>query len=510
MSDVRQPDEAGIGLRQYLDVLRRRKWIVLVMVALAVGASSLLTLREQSTYKAETTIVVGQGPGLIQLQNANGIQAFSATMKELVKSTELARGVISDLKLDITPSQLLSKVSVSFNPDSAALDVSVLDHVPSLAKKIAARIGIRFTALVADRLAKGVANSPTSPPVRAVVWDSAHVVPGRVSPTPTKNLIIAAALGLVLGLLAAFLRDHFDRSLRTADEIEKAFGVPVIAQIPSIRKGSKERPRMLWDENGEFAESFRGLRANLQYLAVQRPLKTILVTSPAANQGKTTVCANLATALAQSGASVVLLEADLRRPALSAAFGLEPGRPGLTSVLVGNAQLGRATCTVQLPDHHGAGTQPRTVTVLPSGPLPPNPSELVASPRMRRLVDGLGELFDTVVLDTPPILPVADTLGLAKLVDGVIVVVRAQSATRDDAHEVRTLVDRLEIPLVGIVVSDTPVRASYGSYGSYTTISQDSPPPGLPEPDASLLHRLRPRSEDAGGAAARTAAGSDG
>jgi capsular exopolysaccharide synthesis family protein len=500
MSDVRQIDETGVGLRQYLDVLRRRRWIVLVVVALSVGVSSLLTLREQSIYKAETTIVVGQGPGLIQLQNANGIQAFSATMKELIKSTELAQGVISDLGLTLSPNQLLSKVSVSFNPDSAALDVSVLDQVPVEAKAIAGRIGARFTALVAGRLARGVPNSPTSPPVRAVVWDPAHVVPGRVSPTPSKNLIIAGALGLVLGFLGAFLRDHFDRSLRTRDEIERAFGAPVIGQIPTIRKGAKERPRMLWDENGEFAESFRGLRANLQYLAVQRPLRTILVTSPAANQGKTTVCANLATALAQSGASVVLLEADLRRPALSAVFGLAPSRPGLTSVLIGNTPLGRATCEITLPEQPAAGREERAVTVLPSGPLPPNPSELVASPRMRRLVDGLAELFDTVVLDSPPLLPVADSLGLAKLVDGVIVVVRAKSVTRDEARDVKALVERLDMPLVGVVVSDVATRGGYSTYGSYASHA-----PAAVEPVEAEVRRLGAKSGN-GGATVKAAA----
>jgi receptor protein-tyrosine kinase/non-specific protein-tyrosine kinase len=507
MSDARQPEEAGIGLRQYLDVVRRRKWIVIVIVALAVGASAMLTLSEQSIYQAEATIAVGQGRGLFSPQNGNSIQPFSATMKELLESNVVARGVIGDLKLPLTPSQLLGKVSVSFNPDSAALHVSVLDHVPATAKAIAASMSTHFTDLFAKRF--GTTATGGSDPVRAFVWDPAHVVPGRVSPTPTRNLIIAAVLGLVLGLLAAFLRDHFDRSLRTTDEIEKAFGVPVIAQIPTIRRNAKERPRMLWDENGEFAESFRGLRANLEYLAVQRPLKTILVTSPAANQGKTTVCANLATALAQSGASVVLLEADLRRPALSAAFGLRSGQPGLTSVLVGNVQLGRATVAIELPEHPGQGGNERSVTVLPSGPLPPNPSELVASPRMRRLVEGLGDLFDTVVIDSPPILPVADTLGLAKLVDGVIVVVRAKSATRDEALEVRAMVDRLDIPLVGIVVSDVAVRGGYGTYGSYTSVVHDNPTPDPAADIEASIERLRAKKRTASVPAPRARASSD-
>jgi capsular exopolysaccharide synthesis family protein len=495
--------EAGIGLRHYLDVLRRRKWTVLVILALAIGASAALTIREKSMYKAETTVVVGQGSGLFNPQNAAAIQPFTATMKELLQSTIVASGVISDLGLNLTTSQVLNKISVSFDPESALLKVSVVDHVPSQAKAIADSVATRFTALVRKRFPAGISTTSGSPPVRAFVWDPAHVVPGRVSPTPAKNLIIASALGLVLGLLAAFMRDHFDRSLRTIDEIEQAFGAPVIGQIPTIKKSAKERPRLLWDEDGEFAESFRGLRANLQYLAVQRPLRTILVTSPAANQGKTTVCANLATALAQSGASVVLLEADLRRPALSAAFGLPASAPGLTSVLIGNAQLGRSTYEIKLPEHPGGAIQERAVTVLPSGPLPPNPSELVASPRMRRLVDGLADLFDTVVLDSPPLLPVADSLGLAKLVDGVIVVVRAKSATRDDARAVRLLVERLDIPLVGIVVSDVTVRGGYGTYGSYTSRPPREAENGRPGSDGNA--RAREQLLSAGAGRGRTA-----
>lgn len=497
MSDVANVPEAGLGLRQYLEVVRRRKWTILAVLALAIGASSALTIREKSVYKAETTVVVGQGTetrtSLFNPANGGSIQPFSATMKELIQSTVVASRVITDLHLDTTPSSLLNHVSVTFNPDSAAINVSITDHVAATAKAIAGSFGTNFTDLVTERFGHSTAG-PNGQPVRAFVWDPAHVVPGRVSPTPTKNLIVAAALGLILGLLAAFMREHFDRSLRTTDEIERSFGVPVIGQIPAIRKGSKERPRMLWDENGEFAEAFRGLRANLEYLAVQRPLRTILVTSPEANQGKTTVCANLATALAQSGASVALLEADLRRPRLAAAFGLPPLGPGLTSVLIGNAQLGRATREVKLPGNENSSSSPeRAVTVLPSGPLPPNPSELVGSPRMRRLIEGLSDLFDTVVIDSPPILPVADSLGIAKLVDGVIVVVRAKSATRDEAREVRALVERLDIPLVGVVVSGVTARGGYG--GGYTS---DAPAKDAGGDENDALRRLRALNDNGG------------
>jgi capsular exopolysaccharide synthesis family protein len=484
MGDLRETEVTGVGLRQYLDVIWRRKVIVVGLLTLSLAAASALTLATASLYQAETTIVVGQGTCIVQPQNANAIQPFSATATELMRSTIVAREVIRDLHLSLTPQQLLGGISVSSNPDSAAIKASVVNHDPQLAKAIANRLGVNFARLVKQRLGKEVpasAGSPATPPLTACIWDPAHVIPGRVEPKPTRNLLVAGILGLVLGLLGAFLRDYFDRTLRTVDEIEGAFGVPVIGQIPTVKTGSRERSRILWDENGDFAESFRGLRANLQYLAVQWPLRTILVTSPAANQGKTTVCASLAMAIAQAGQSVVLIEADLRRPRLADTFGLPRLRPGLTSVLVGHSQLGRATTEVDLAPMHGTKGQDWSITVLPSGPLPPNPSELVGSPRMRRLVDGLADLYDTVILDSPPLLPVADSLALAKLVDGVIIVVRAKSATRDDARAVRSLADRLGIHLVGVVMTDVPRRDHYyAEYSSELIHDQDESDNGPP------------------------------
>lgn len=465
-------EEGSIGLRQYLNVIWRRKWTLLLVTALVVGAAAAFTYQQRSEYAAEVTIVVGQAGGLVQPQNANAIQPFSATMTELIKSTVVASAVTRQLQLKLSADQLLSKVSVSFNPESAALKVRVVNHVPSQARAIAQQIGVSFSGLVEDRFgsaAQSKSGSSANPPLTATIWDPAHVVPGRVQPKPAQNLIIASMLGLVLGLLAAFLRDYFDRSLRGTESIERAFGIPVVGQIPSIGK-RKKRPRILWSEDhGDFAEAFRTLRANLQYVAVSKPLRTLLITSARPAQGKTTVCANLAIALAQSGSSVVAVETDLRRPVLSGLFGIPPSSAGLTNVLVGSGQLAETIRRIDLPASPGAmADHPGGVAVLPSGPLPPNPSEMVASPKMKLLADGLAQAFDYVLLDSPPILLVADTLELAKMADGVIVVVRSSKATADDAHELRNLAQRLDINLVGIIVTDLPVRPGYG-YSQYAT-----------------------------------------
>lgn len=464
MPEPIEQEESGIGIRHYLDVLRRRKWTVVGVVALALCGATIFTLRQPDEYRAETTIVVGQAGGLVQPQNAGAIQPFSATMKELITSTVVAQDVIQTLDLKTTPQGLLGDISVSFSPESAALKVSVVQSSPAVAKGIAQQIGIAFSQLVKERF--GTVNpqstAPLTAPLTATVWDPAHVIPGKVQPRPKLNLLIAGILGLVLGLLAAFLREQFDRTLRDTDEIEHAFGVPVIGQIPDYPKATGDRPRVIWNGSSDYAEAFRALRANLQYLGVARRLRTVLVTSPAAGQGKTTVCGNLATVLSHSGSSVVLVEADLRRPQLGHMFGIPAFNRGLTTVLVGEAEVSAVVERVGLPPAGMSGSKPGTISVLPSGPLPPNPSELVGSEQMQRVIADLAEDFDAVIVDSPPMLLVADSIELAKHVDGVIVVVRLQNATRDEARELRSIAARLDIPIVGVVVIGVRGRRDYG------------------------------------------------
>ena len=164
MSDFRDTEGTGAGLRQYLEVLRRRKLIVISVLALALGAASALTLATTSLYEAQTTIVVGQGTCIVNPQNSNAIQPFSQTATELIQSNIVAREVIKDLHLTMTPQALLGSVSVSFNSESAAVKASVVNHDPQLARKIADRLGVNFARHVPQRLGKGTS---TTPPLRA-------------------------------------------------------------------------------------------------------------------------------------------------------------------------------------------------------------------------------------------------------------------------------------------------------------------------------------------------------
>lgn len=474
MNEASETQQTGLGLRHQLDVVRRRKWIVVSVLAVAVGAAALFSTIQRPTYRAESKILIGQGDALPSPTSAGQItQTYTATMADLLRSNDLAGRVIARLRLDKTPEDLLKEVSVSINPQTSVIKVSVDDHSAALARKINAAIGAVFSQLVKERLGKGtpaVAGAPAIPPVTATIWDPAHILPGKVAPQPVRNVLIAGILGLILGLVTAFLRDHFDRGLRTREMVEQEFGVPVIGQIPFAKLRKKDRRVVFWQGFGEVAESFRALRANLQYLGVQRPLRTILITSASPQQGKTTVSANLALAIARSGATTIVLEGDLRRPRLDHAFDTPSNGAGLTSVLVGAVDIDEAIVDVAMPSALSSEATTHSeregrLSFLPSGPQPPNPSELLSSIPMTKLLDRLALAYDYVLIDSPPVLVVADALEVARQVDGVLLVVRRNHASRDEARELRALVERLGINLLGVVFTDVaPAGVHYGGY----------------------------------------------
>jgi tyrosine-protein kinase len=474
MIEASETQQLGLGLRHQLDVIRRRKWIVLSVLATAMAAAALFSAIERATYRAESKILIGQAGSLPSPTSAGQItQTYTATMADLLKSNDLAVRVIARLGLDRAPEDVLKKVSASINPQTSVIKLSVDDHSARQARLINQEIGTVFSELVKQRLGKGTPATPSSPaipPVTATIWDPAHILPEKVSPKPVRNIAIAGVLGFILGLLAAFLRDHFDRGLRNREMVEQEFGVPVIGQIPFAKLRKRDRRVVFWQGFGEVAESFRALRANLQYLGVKRPLRTILITSASPQQGKTTVAANLALAIARSGANVIVLEGDLRRPRLDDAFDASPHGPGLTSVLVGEMDVDEAIVDVAMPSTLTAegsthGEREGRLSFLPSGPQPPNPSELLSSVPMTKLLDRLALGYDYVLIDSPPVLIVADALELARLVDGVVLVVRRNHATKDDARELRALVERLGINLLGVVFTDVaPAGLYYGGY----------------------------------------------
>ena len=286
----------------------------------------------------------------------------------------------------------------------------------------------------------------------------ASVPDSPVKPRPLRTTMVALVLGLILGLGLAFLIDYLDDSVKTKEDFSRvAPDVPVIGLIPALTTWKSKNDALLIsasEPTSSAAEAYRTLRTAIQFLRLDRPMRTLQVTSGNATEGKTTTVANLAVALARAGERVVIVCCDLRRPRVHEFFGLT-NDIGFTSVLLGKVPLSGAL--QEVPD------QPR-VHVLASGPLPPNPSELLSSKRTVEVLTSLQGETDIVLLDCPPVLPVTDALVLSGRVDATLLVCVAGATARGEVARSVELLRQVDAPLVGAVLNGVTEEGSYG-YG---------------------------------------------
>lgn len=282
-----------------------------------------------------------------------------------------------------------------------------------------------------------------------------------VRPKPLRNGILALVLGGMTGICVAFLRDHLDDSLKTKEDLEEATaGLPTVGLVPQVAmpKGAPQAVISLEQPSSPAAEAYRTLRTSLQFLSLDRPVRRLMITSPNAGEGKTTTIANLGVVFARAGIPVVIVGCDLRRPKIHELFEL-PNTLGLTSVLLGEASVAEALQTVP-------GT--KYLRVLASGPLPPNPSELLSLRRTADIISSLTTDRTIVLVDSPPVLPVTDALVLARHVDATIVVCAAGITTQSEATRSMELLRQVDAPLAGTILNGVRSGAGYGyGHGGY-------------------------------------------
>ena len=314
---------------------------------------------------------------------------------------------------------------------------------------------------------------------------------GLVGPHPSRTALLYgfAALLLLSGALFAF--ETFNDLPRTPSEIEDVVGAPILGTVQRFNsaRGTPQlvtatRPR------SPMAESYRLIRTNIQFTNIDNPPRTVLVTSALPTEGKSTTAANLAEVFAQSGLSVTLIDGDMRRPSLHKVFDVDGRRDGLTSLLVGNQMNGSAPAATSQPN----------LRMVPSGPIPPNPADLLGSHRMQSLIRHFREQSDLVIVDTPPILAVADAAILSTMVDGVILVCDPNKTKRRDLRHAREAIDAVGGKILGLVVNRLHPRGGmYYYYGNsnynYGSVKDSGTPSGAPDRDRSRSRRKRERAE---------------
>ena len=442
-------------------MIRRRIWVVAVCFIAATGAAIALTVRAEDRYESTAGILL-----------TGGVEPTrdAATTLQLLSLPTVASGA-AQKEPAVSQEEFEKSVGSSQEGESDIIHVSANANSPDLAAAMANAYAEAFVEYRKSSQGK----SETG---KVSLVEQATPEPSAVSPTPAKNIGFGAVIGIVLGLGLAMLLEQMDRRVKREDDLSEATGLPVLAMVPKSNAFDRRHLGRAPLSPAE-TEIFRLLRSNLRYAKGDTSVKSVVITSAESGEGKTLIALGLALAAASSGERVLLIEGDMRRPGLSDILGLRGGY-GLSDVLAaeGPLDVSRAVTRVDA-DQLSDAVRGVSLSVLGAGQIPPNPTALVESKRMEELLKAAEESYDLVVIDTPPVLMVSDAIPLIVASSGVLAVSGLGVATRGSAANLVFQLQRLAIPVLGLVANfaDRPAKSySYG-YGHPTEVARQSSAP---------------------------------
>jgi capsular exopolysaccharide synthesis family protein len=470
--------EYVLSVAELLRVIRRRLWVVLLVAAGFTAAAVGFSLAQTPMYEASIKILVGQERGITETPNdVMGLQQLTQTMAEGVSSRPVAEAVIRQQGLRMSPDHFLEEnLSVELVPNTQFIEVAYRDTDPERAQRVVNAVGEVFSERVSEV-------SPSANAVTATVWERAATPEYPVSPNPVRNGLLALMVGLVIGVGLAFLLEQLDDRWRSPEEVEQISGEPTFGVIPEfdVFKGKKESPEMaearrrqgeveptsgldelvgrlvtVLDPTSATSEAYRTLRTNLLYALVDNPPKVIVLTSPGPGEGKSTICANLGVVLAQAGKDTLIVDCDFRKPVIHRFFGLR-NLHGVVNILVEERKLQE----VSKEPVDG-------LKVVPVGPVPSNPTEILGTRRFSGLLASFREEFDYVLIDAPPVGLVSDPAILATQGDGVLLVLNAQNTRKGSVRQAMRSLEAVRANVLGTVMNNVEVSKSGYYYDSYT------------------------------------------
>jgi non-specific protein-tyrosine kinase len=509
--------EDTVELRWVFQVVRRWLWLIVGCTLLGAISAFLVTSRMSPTYSASVTLLVqAAGAGSDDYRDILASELMASTYSMMLTSRPVLEEVIARLELQETLDVLVERIEVKSIEGTPLVRLSVKHNDPIQSALIANAIAEVFIARIRALQDERYADSLTSmeeqiaglsvlidetrssidelptpsiaqeqtelarletilagyrntyatlqqnyQQMRLTAAQSTHnviiaesaVVPRMPVSRIKLYMVIAATVGGAIAVGTAFLLEYLDDTIKTPDDISRTLGLPTLGTIGRLARGEDElivtaRPL------SPVAEAYRILRTNIRFSSVDEPVRTLLVTSPSTSEGKSFTLANLAVVSAQADPGVTVVDADMRRPRLHELFKLNPRGEGLTKALVEGSANGR------LQSSHVDGLR-----ILPSGQTPPNPAELVGSQRMQGLLNELAQEADIVLVDCPPVLPVADAVVLARTVDGVLLVIYAGKTRREAARQAVESLRQVGASLIGVVLNAVPAhRTGYYHY----------------------------------------------
>lgn len=513
-------------LREYLAILRKWAWLIGLGIILSAGTAFLVSKKMTPVYRASTTLLISQArePALTDYTSILTSERLAKTYSELLTKRPVLKEVITNLYPNLDVEKLEEQIEVRPVRDTQLIEVSVEDTRPSLAARIANEIPKVFIeqneAIQSERFAASKESlsqqmeelnseiEQTEESIRqlqaapgpgtqeeiarlednlalyresyasllrsyeeirvaegesldtVIVVEPAEVPKEPVSPRTLLNTALAGAVGAMLAVGVVFLIEYLDDTIKTPDDAQRELALPTLGTISRIARVKSWRDSLVtfWHPRSPISEAYRVVRTNIQFSTVGNPTSALLVTSAVPLEGKTTTAANLAVVMAQAGKKVVLVDADLRRPTLHDAFDVRR-EPGLTDLLVAE----RLRPSEALIETHIDGLR-----LLPSGTLPPNPAELLGSERMKRVLAQLEEEADVVILDSPPVLAVADASIVASRSSGVLLVVDAGKTRCEACRQGKEALEKAGGRLLGVVLNKVvPRRGGYYYYHHY-------------------------------------------
>jgi len=503
------------SLLDYLHVLSRHKWTFLATFLLVPFVAVVLSLKQTPVYEATADVLLKPPTagdiGGVPVGTVDPAR-FAETQALLARVPNVAEAALKKVpNADLTVEEFLKNSGVVQTPGSDYLTFTFKSSDPRLATALATAYARAFTQYSLDNYLKpyrdhlddvktqleqmAVDGDTHSARYKDLLenerdleanisfpQDSAEVVREaskafQIEPRTKRNAGIAAVLGLILGLGAAFLAEALDTRVRSVSTVRDTLGIPVLGQLPSPPKklAAEGKLVMLAAPTSPEAESFRTLRANLAFANAHHKARVLMVTSAADEEGKSTTAANLAIALARGGHSVVLIDADLRSPNLHRLFDL-PQKPGLTDIELGDVELDDTLREIRILDASASGGRVGTLRVLPAGETLHDPDELGAETAVARVVGKLGRSrADFVLIDAAPLLRLGDAVALSAHVEGILVVVRLKSLRTATLDELERTLAATPAAKLGVIVTGAPPAGGlpYRRYG--------------PPPDPSVL-----------------------
>lgn len=534
--------EDELDLRHYLDVVARRKWVIILATVIATAVAVGLTAQQTPLYRASAEVLLqsddaeqrlgsGRVGGIDQNQIQTEIGVIESNLVRSVVAEQLgrppevhvsAKGETDIIEISATSPEpeaaaaeantyattyvewkrqrliedlLAAQQTVQAEIDSlqAQLDelqapIEELEIELFIAESESRREEIRADiddveadleaernaiesslALYQSEISSLKVSQRISRTGGVQIISDASAPDDPFAPQPLRNGVLAVVVGLMLGVGLAFLLETLDDRVRSKEDLERATGWPTIGLVPVIAraKGGQHDLATLEAPNSPAAEAYRTLRTAVQFLGLEGPLGTIQVTSAKSAEGKTTTAANLAITLAQAGRRVILLDGDLRKPRLHHEFDI-PNTTGFTSMLLDSSMVGEAF-------HR---TDVKNLVVVPAGPPPPNPSELLSLHATRQVITALRNECDILIIDSPPVLPVTDPLIISGYVDGVILVVDARAARGKELARARELLTQVNANVIGVTVNQATADQGYGygygyGYGGEAYVSDE-------------------------------------